>query len=868
MPSIVPGYEYDIFISYRHNDNRSGWVTEFVKALQEELAATIKEPVTVYFDSNPYDGLLETHNVDKSLKEKLKCLIFIPIISQTYCDTKSFAWQQEFCVFNKLAQADKYERDIKLSSGNVGSRLLPVKIHDLEEDDKAVIENEIGGVLRSVDFIYKEPGVNRPLKPGDHRHDNQNRTDYRNQVNKVANAVKEILIGILKPSATGRSGKLLVLETADAATTRESIAVLPFRNMSNDAGQEYFSDGITENIIIQLAGNKQLRTISRTSVMRYKKTDKTAPEIAGELGVNFILEGGVQMHQNKVRINVQLIDAIKDDHVWSKVFNESMDDLFGIQNQVSEVVAKELLASISGTMRTPAPEVPTKNMEAYNLFLKGRHAFNQWGVEGYRTATDYFKLALAKDPDFQQAYSYLASCYSARMSWNGDLSPVEAKKHIDVYLEEAWKRGPQDNDYLTKAFVKFFIRKNFAEAEQIFLEVISRNPNNADVLYAYCYLLSMMGRVEEAMQCLGKAKALDPLTPASYNYEAITLYLMGDYERALSVLNEALQLYPGVLRFYDFKARVCLTQENWAQVITIVQDGFDNATIRPPSLVAYLAVAYAHTGKLVESKTLLSELIKRSEAHEKGVNIYIVHVYLALDDVKTAKVWLGKARTTNDVDLIWLNIDPLLKDIRSTEEEGTADSSPDFNGAENHINKLLEAEMPSLPYHNIHHIQDVLQAAVRIAETEQVTGENLALIRIAALFHDAGFIRAARGHETHGADMAKEILPAYGLSEEQIESICSMILATRLPQTPQNKLDRILCDADLDYLGRDDFYEIGSRLLEEMKAQGTVETEREWNLVQKTFLESHRYHTDFGKNKREKNKQERLSEIAAKLRNW
>ena len=146
MPSIVPGFEYDIFISYRHNDNRSGWVTDFVKSLQEELSATIKEPVSIYFDVNPHDGLLETHNVDKSLEGKLKCLIFIPIISQTYCDSKSFAWKHEFCAFNKLACDDLVGRDIKLNNGNVASRILPIKIHDLDHDDKTVIESEIGAV--------------------------------------------------------------------------------------------------------------------------------------------------------------------------------------------------------------------------------------------------------------------------------------------------------------------------------------------------------------------------------------------------------------------------------------------------------------------------------------------------------------------------------------------------------------------------------------------------------------------------------------------------------------------------------------------------------------------------------------------------
>jgi TolB-like protein/predicted metal-dependent HD superfamily phosphohydrolase/Tfp pilus assembly protein PilF len=859
MPSLLPNFEYDIFISYRHNDNRSGWVTEFVNALREELAATIKDQVSVYFDSNPYDGLLETHHVDKSLEHKLKCLIFIPVISQTYCDTKSFAWQHEFCVFNRLAQADKYNRDIKLSSGNVGSRLLPVKIHDLDEEDKAIIENEISGVLRAVEFIYKEPGVNRPLKPADHRNDNQNKTDYQNQINKVANAVKEIILGITKPTSATRVNNPVVVEDADA---RESIAVLPFRNMSNDSGQEYFSDGITENIIIQLAANKKLRTISRTSVMRYKKSEKSAPEIAAELGVNFILEGGVQTQQNKVRINVQLIDALKDDHVWSKVFNESMDDIFEIQSTVAEVVAKELQASFDSGTDAAAEVVPTKDMEAYNLFLKGRHAFNQWGVEGYRTATDYFKLALAKDPDFQQAYSYLASCYSARMSWNGDLSPEEANKHIDVYLEEAWKRGPQDNDYLTKAFVEFFVDKNFNEAERIFLEVINRNNNNADVLYAYCYLLNMMGRFAEALDCLDRAKILDPLTPASYNYEAITLYLMGKHDKALQVLNEALQLYPAVLRFYDFIARIFLTQQKWEQVKITVLDGLENTNIRPPSLLAYLSAAYARADKLDESKNLLDELIKRSEAQEKGVNIYIVHVYLAMEDVSNAQLWLAKARATNDVDLIWLQVDPLLKELIKS-----ATHSPDFAGAEKHINDLLEREMPALPYHNVSHIQDVLQAALQIAETVQVTEDELNLIRLAALFHDAGFIREAKGHEAHGAAMAKEILPDYGLNEAQIESICSMIMATKLPQTPSNKLDKILCDADLDYLGREDFFEIGARLYQELTAAGAVETEREWNLVQRTFLEGHKYHTAFSLAQREPLKQQHLSEVQAKLKN-
>src|SRR5512133_3657220 len=137
MPSIIQGYEYDIFISYRQKDNKhEGWVTEFVNNLKGELESTFKEEISVYFDINPHDGLLETHDVSDSLKEKLKCLIFIPIISRTYCDPKSFAWEHEFKAFVEQASNDQFGLKVKLRSGNVASRILPVRIHDLDTGDK------------------------------------------------------------------------------------------------------------------------------------------------------------------------------------------------------------------------------------------------------------------------------------------------------------------------------------------------------------------------------------------------------------------------------------------------------------------------------------------------------------------------------------------------------------------------------------------------------------------------------------------------------------------------------------------------------------------------------------------------------------
>ncbi len=198
MASILPGYEYDIFVSYRHNDNKyDGWVTEFVEKLKQELDATLKDKLTVFFDKNPHEGLLDTHQVHESLQGKTKSLIFIPIISQTYCDVTSFAWKEEFLTFLGEADTDSIGKVVRTASGNVISRVLPIKIHDIEADDLRLLEHELGGIMRSIDFIYQDAGVNRPLRSKDDDLSGaQTRLLFRNQINKVANSIKEVISGI------------------------------------------------------------------------------------------------------------------------------------------------------------------------------------------------------------------------------------------------------------------------------------------------------------------------------------------------------------------------------------------------------------------------------------------------------------------------------------------------------------------------------------------------------------------------------------------------------------------------------------------------------------------------------------------------
>ena len=530
MPSLIQGYEYDIFISYRHNDNRSGWVTEFVNVLQEELAATIKEPLSIYFDKNPHDGLLETHNVDKSLEGKLKCLIFLPIISQTYCDTKSFAWQHEFVAFNKLAKDDRFGRDIKLSNGNVTSRILPIKIHDLDAEDKSLLETEIGGVLRAIEFIYKEAGVNRPLKSTDSKTDNQNKTDYRNQVNKVANAIKEIITAIKNPSSTPSTTagngqpvtgnaqtpirkKAIITSLAvlliviiggfiyqQRTNTNEqptqldkSIAVLPFVNMSNDPEQEYFSDGVSEELINILSRITELKVIARTSSFSFKGKNEDVREIGRKLDVAHLLSGSVRKAGLYLRINANLINVSDGSNLWSKTYEYELKDVFKIQEDVANDVVKELRAKLVLKENVKAYD----NNEVYDLLLHGKFLMEQHGQGNLRKAIEMYRKAIEIDSTDARAWAALSLGYNYQILIG------------DATIEENYERAKQaalraiklDDNYAEGHRALAMILhshewEDWVRIENEYQTVYSMNPGNAVIFKNLCQLYTTFGRLK------------------------------------------------------------------------------------------------------------------------------------------------------------------------------------------------------------------------------------------------------------------------------------------------------------------------------------------------------------------------------------
>ena len=224
MPSLFPEFEYDLFISYRHNDNQfDGWVTEFVEKLNLELRATLKDRVHIYFDQSRGEGLQEHHLVGESLGKKVNAAIFMPIVSRTYCDQESFAWKHEFLEFLSINEEASRSLEVRLAGGNVASRVLPVRIHNLDYEDVYLMENRLRGRLRSIDFVYESGGVDRPLRLKDDDAHQPGVLIYRNQISKIALAIRDLITGIRhggNPPPTARQHTLI----PDEAHTRQIVA--------------------------------------------------------------------------------------------------------------------------------------------------------------------------------------------------------------------------------------------------------------------------------------------------------------------------------------------------------------------------------------------------------------------------------------------------------------------------------------------------------------------------------------------------------------------------------------------------------------------------------------------------------------------
>jgi TolB-like protein/Tfp pilus assembly protein PilF len=606
MASLIEGFEYDIFISYRQKDNRyDGWVTGFVEHLKAELESTFKEEISVYFDINPHDGLLETHDVDASLKEKLKCLVFIPVISQTYCDPRSFAWEHEFRAFASQAATDRFGLKVTLHSGNVTSRILPVRIHELDPEDREMLEKEIGGTLRAVDFIYREPGVNRPLTPDDDETRNLCGTKYRNQINKTANAVKEIISSLMSGNTAAhrekQAGKepweepvpgienvrrrnvkiqknpfmslviiiaMVVLAglvfiihqysarvTGPAYNREKSIAVLPIEYIGSGPENSWLGDALTDELISRLCKIADLDVRSRTSVMRYKTTIKSISEIGREINANYIIEGSYQVIEDKFRLNVKLINSRKDHQLWSDIYEGTWDDMATIQGEIAEQAASTLKAVLSPEEKARIERNPTKNAGAYlnyisanvmsgdalNYFLTGNRFVDSIS---FASAIRMYDKAIEDDPDFALAYARR----SIARSWGLHAGQLDTS-NVSKCKADAEKAFELENDLadaqVALGFYYYYCAGDFQEAIFHFSTAREMEPSDYQPPFYMAMVYRKMGDWKTSQNLIMKVIKQEPQDALILINIGTSFNYLHSYDTAIAFYRKATEVLPG-----------------------------------------------------------------------------------------------------------------------------------------------------------------------------------------------------------------------------------------------------------------------------------------------------------------------------------
>jgi TolB-like protein/Tfp pilus assembly protein PilF len=659
MASVIEGYNYDIFISYRHKDNKyDGWVTEFVNNLKKELEATFKEEISIYFDNNLHDGLLETHDVDASLKEKLKCLIFMPVISRTYCDPKSFAWEHEFKAFVEYASQANSSMMVKLPDGNVTSRVLPIRIHNLENDDIKLFESVIGGVLRGVEFIYREPGINRSLTPGDDEKTNLNKTKYRNQINKVALVLKEIISGLKGKTIISFSDQNNDLPTASPAKFHEkSIAVLPFLDMSPEKDQDYFCDGITEEIINALAHIEDFKVISRTSAFAFKNKQTDIREIGRILDVKNIVEGSIRKSGDRLRITVQLIKVDDGSHIWSERYDRNMKDVFAIQDEISLAIAENLKIKLLSGTKDKIASRHSDNLEAYYLYLKGSYSYQSLTVDGLMQASRYFEQALQKDPVYALAFIGLGYVNWLSSMW-GSIPPDKAYPKAEIFVKKALEiDNTLAEAYSLLATINTFYHWNWKEAELNFNYALQINPNSSMIHTNFSVMLIFAGRFEEAVKEAKIAQELDPLSAYINTRTGMASYFAGNYENAMKEYRMALAINPDYFFTHLNLGTIYLAKKMFSEAGFEYRRAVDLST-GTPFAIACLLVVYYQTGEIEKAEEFFNVLKTRSETEYIPSTIFfMINKLKGKEDI--ALDWLKSAISGHDTFLLWIKDFPM-----------------------------------------------------------------------------------------------------------------------------------------------------------------------------------------------------------------
>jgi len=447
----------------------------------------------------------------------------------------------------------------------------------------------------------------------------------------------------------------------------KTIAVLPFANMSGDPEQEFFSDGISEELLNVLAKVKGLRVTSRTSAFAFKGTNTSIPEIAEKLGVDHVLEGSVRMAGDRVRITAQLIEVDTDSHLWSETYDRKLDDIFAIQTDIAEQIARALETTLTPVERENIERKPTEDVEAYNLYLLGRFQWNKFTEEGVAKARAYYEQAIARDSSYARAYAGLADVYLV-LGGAGlrVLPPKEAIPKAKSAAQRAIALDPNIGEaHGSLGLVYTWFELDWAAAERQLERGIEVDPNSALAHADYAHFLSVVGRHEQAIREVERAIELDPVSPLMYQNAASHFYFARRFDEALEYSQRALELNSDYSPAHWMAGQIYVQMGLYEEAIAAFANG-DAALVVP-----LLGHAYGQAGRRVEAEQILQELEKQQNRdHVSAGDLALIH--LGLGEHEEALRYLEAALDESSVSSVtgtrvpaYLKVDPIWDPIRS-----------------------------------------------------------------------------------------------------------------------------------------------------------------------------------------------------------
>jgi serine/threonine protein kinase/Tfp pilus assembly protein PilF len=480
---------------------------------------------------------------------------------------------------------------------------------------------------------------------------------------ELFNDLKQLQTRMLVDAELIRSGEGEKIAHTQPSLFLNSIAVLPFANISAEKDNEYFSDGLTEEIIMNLSKLQMLKVVARGSTMRYVKEGKTHKQAANDLGVQYLLEGSVRRQGKDLRITAQLIDAMGDVYLWAETYRGTIEDIFEIQEKVAAEIVQALQLRLSPDEKQILKKRFTKNTEAYQLYLQGRFFWNKRSEESLKTAITYFERAIEKDPRYALAWAGIADSYSLL----GEFGNIPRK---DIYpkAEAAVNKALEIDDQLAEVHTSFasllmLSKWDWVNAEKEFKLALELNPNYATAHHWYSQWFLNMGRLEESLRMISRAVELDPVSQAILKDKGLTLYYSRQYDDTIEMARKTLELDPDYAAAHRLLSLAYQGKKLFDEAIAENRNWGALTGNKVETNVA-LAQLYAVSGQREDARKLV-EIVEKDKLMIEQVHRGLALVYAALGDNDIAFKWLGKSYERREESLLSLKVDPKVDRLRS-----------------------------------------------------------------------------------------------------------------------------------------------------------------------------------------------------------